>query len=97
VQEFHPYVFQIFSQLIELRPAPLPSNYLQMLRPLLSPVLWERTGNIPPLVRLIRAYLSKAAPEIVQSGTLQVCFCCSGRLMPVLADSLVSAGNPGGN
>jgi exportin-2 (importin alpha re-exporter) len=65
-------VFQIFSQLIELRPAPLPSSYMQMLRPLLSPVLWERPGNIPPLVRLIKAYLSKAAQEIVQSATLEV-------------------------
>ena len=24
-QEFHPYVFQIFAQLIELRPAPQPA------------------------------------------------------------------------
>ncbi len=30
VQEFHPYVFQIFAQLIELRPAPLPAVYLQV-------------------------------------------------------------------
>jgi len=30
VQEFHPYVFQVFSQLIELRAAPLPAVYLQV-------------------------------------------------------------------
>ena len=72
MQEFHPYVFQIFSQLIELRPKPLPESYMQMLRPLLSPVLWERPGNVTALVRLMRAYLSKAAEEIVQGGTLTV-------------------------
>ena len=77
-QEFHPYVFQIFSQLIELRPRPLPASYMQMLRPLLSPVLWERSGNVTALVRLMRAYLSKAAEEIVQGGTLTVS--CSTQL-----------------
>lgn len=45
---------------------------MQMLRPLLSPVLWERPGNVPALVRLARAYLSKASTEIVQTGTLTV-------------------------
>jgi hypothetical protein len=30
VQEFHPYVFQVFAQLIELRAAPLPAVYLQV-------------------------------------------------------------------
>ena len=72
LQEFHPYVFQIFSQLIELRAAPLPSIYLDILPPLLTHILWERPGNIPALVRLIRAYLSKAATQIVQQGLLTV-------------------------
>ena len=65
-------MFQIFSQLIELRPAPLPSIYLDILPPLLTHILWERPGNIPALVRLIRAYLSKAAAQIVQQGLLTV-------------------------
>ncbi len=30
VQEFHPYVFQIFAQLIELRQPPLPPVYMQV-------------------------------------------------------------------
>ena len=30
VQEFHPYVFQIFAQLIELQSSPLPAIYLQV-------------------------------------------------------------------
>lgn len=79
LQEFHPYVFQIFSQLIELRataPAlktqPLPDVYLQLLQPFLTPALWERYGNVPALTRLMRAYLSKAAAEIVQRNLLVV-------------------------
>ncbi|KAG2451269.1 hypothetical protein HYH02_003876 [Chlamydomonas schloesseri] len=70
VQEFHPYVFQIFSQLIELRPAPLPQLYLAIFPPLLSPVFWERSGNVPALVRLLQAYLTKAGAEVVAGGHL---------------------------
>ena len=64
-------MFQIFAQLIELRPAPLPAMYLGLFPPLLSPVFWERHGNVPALVRLLRAYMAKAAAEIVAQGHLQ--------------------------
>lgn len=70
VQEFHPYVFQIFAQLIELRSAPLPAVYLQIFPGLLSPMFWERSGNVPGLVRLLQAYLSKAPSEIIAGNHL---------------------------
>lgn len=34
---------------------------------LLSPVLWERNGNIPPLVRLLQAYIEKASKVIIET------------------------------
>ena len=71
-QEFHPYVFQIFAQLIDLRPPPLPPLYLQLFKPLLAPLFWERPGNVPALTRLLRAYLAKASAEILQQGLLEV-------------------------
>lgn len=72
VQEFAPYVFQIFSQLIETRQAPLPAVYVQSLfTPLLSPLLWERPGNVPALVRLLQAYLMRAGKEVVAGGYIQ--------------------------
>lgn len=71
-QEFHPYVFQIFAQLLELRQPPLPPMYVQMFPPLLSPTFWERPGNIPALVRLLQAYLAKGGEAIVQNGRLVV-------------------------
>uniref|UniRef100_A0A7S3VJD6 Importin N-terminal domain-containing protein n=1 Tax=Dunaliella tertiolecta TaxID=3047 RepID=A0A7S3VJD6_DUNTE len=70
VQEFHPYVFQVFSQLIELRAPPLPAVYLQIFPPLLHPQFWERSGNVPALVRLLQAYLAKAPAEVVSGGHL---------------------------
>lgn len=71
-QEFHPYVFQIFAQLIELRPAPLPAVYMSIFKPLLAPLFWERPGNVPALTRLLQAFCSKAMAEIMQQGHLEV-------------------------
>ena len=57
---------QVFAQLIELRSRPLPSIYLAIFPPLLNPMFWERSGNIPALVALVQAYLSKAGDEVVK-------------------------------
>jgi exportin-2 (importin alpha re-exporter) len=72
VQEFHPYVFQILAQLIELRSSAtgLPETYLALVPPLLTPTFWERAGNIPALGRLLRAYISIAPSEISSRGLL---------------------------
>jgi len=69
VSEFTPFVFQILSQLLELRSAnDLPQQYTVLLPPLLTPALWESRGNVPALVRLLRAFLSRGAAQIVQGG-----------------------------
>ncbi|XP_052256836.1 exportin-2-like isoform X3 [Dreissena polymorpha] len=64
VQEFIPYVFQILSLLIELHTSGIPESYTQLFPHLLAPLLWERLGNIPPLVRLLQAYIEKGASQI---------------------------------
>lgn len=46
---------------------------------LLQPALWERTGNIPPLVRLLQAFLEKGGTTIASTA----------------ADKIVSAGCSG--
>ena len=68
------YVFQIFAQLLELRPpeAPVAEAYHTIFPPLLTPTFWERSGNVPALVRLLQAYLARAGPEVVSRGYLQV-------------------------
>lgn len=50
--------------LIELHPGKIPDTYMALFPHLLAPVLWERPGNIPPLVRLIQAYIHKGADQI---------------------------------
>jgi len=70
VTEFTPYVFQILAQLLEYRPNGLGEAYTALFPPLLSPALWQSKGNIPALVRLLKAYLNKAAPELVGNNYL---------------------------
>uniref|UniRef100_A0A3Q3JW21 Exportin-2 n=1 Tax=Monopterus albus TaxID=43700 RepID=A0A3Q3JW21_MONAL len=67
VQEFLPYLFQVMSLLLELYSGSVP--YMALFPHLLQPVLWERTGNIPPLVRLLQAYLEKGSATIASSAT----------------------------
>uniref|UniRef100_A0A3Q1HS01 Exportin-2 n=1 Tax=Anabas testudineus TaxID=64144 RepID=A0A3Q1HS01_ANATE len=68
VQEFLPYVFQVMSLLLEIHSNSIPSSYMALFPHLLQPVLWERTGNIPPLVRLLQAYLEKGGATIAGSA-----------------------------
>lgn len=63
--EFIPYVFQILSLLIDYHTSgTVPDTYMALFPHLLAPALWERPGNIPPLVRLIQAYIEKGAKQI---------------------------------
>jgi exportin-2 (importin alpha re-exporter) len=72
IVEFTPYVFQVLAQLLEYRPAGagLGDAYTMLFPPLLTPGLWERKGNVPALVRLVQAYLKKAARELAEQGHL---------------------------
>ncbi|XP_071964073.1 exportin-2-like [Antedon mediterranea] len=69
VQEFVPYVFQIMSILLEKHDT-CPQAYMELFPHLLLPVLWERTGNIPPLVRLLMALIQKGPQQVVASQKL---------------------------
>lgn len=68
VAEFLPYVFQVMSLLLEIHASSIPSSYMALFPHLLQPALWERTGNIPPLVRLLQAFLEKGGATISTSA-----------------------------
>lgn len=75
VTEFVPYVFQLLAQMLELRAstgtAGVPESYQILLPPLLTPALWESKGNIPALVRLLRAFITQGSDSIVANNQLQ--------------------------
>ncbi|KAK0546611.1 importin-alpha export receptor [Tilletia horrida] len=80
VTEFVPYVFQLVAQMLELRAdtaqaatakGTIPEAYQILLPPLLTPALWESKGNVPALVRLLRAFISQGSASIVANNQLQ--------------------------
>ena len=69
VVEFMPYVFQLMSQLLELRPAnsveQLPETYVAIFGMLTKTTdLYQNAGNVPALSRLLSAYVLKAGDAI---------------------------------
>merc|ERR1719204_3081347 len=70
VTEFLPYVFQVLSLALEMREQGAQGTYMQLFPMLLQPVLWERSGNVPALTKLLQAYVKRAPTEIVSNGHL---------------------------
>lgn len=69
VSEFVPFVFQILSQMLEIRPGgEIPPSYTSLLPSLLTPALWQARSNIPALVRLLQAFLSKGSAQLDDSA-----------------------------
>ncbi|XP_017086670.1 exportin-2 [Drosophila eugracilis] len=70
--EFMPYVFQMLSVLLEVRESSgaIPEPYWALFPCLLSPALWDRTGNVTPLIRLISAFIKQGSAQIQALGKL---------------------------
>ena len=72
IQDFTPYVFQLFAGLLE---ATSSTTLPDFFRPLVSPILkvdyWLSKGNVPALIRLLSAVLSRAADELVRSNQVE--------------------------
>lgn len=62
-----PYVFQMLSLLLEIREGTgsIPDPYWALFPCLLVPALWDRSGNVTPLIRLICAFVRQGAAQIV--------------------------------
>lgn len=68
ILEFMPYVFQILSLLLEVREdvpgTTIQEPYWALFPCLLSPALWDRSGNVTPLIRLISAFIRRGSAQI---------------------------------
>ncbi|KAI4207365.1 MAG: hypothetical protein LQ346_000615 [Caloplaca aetnensis] len=72
VQEFVPYVFQLFAALLEANPSGnLTAYYTSLVQPILSQELWASKGNIPALVRLLSSLITRGAAQIAENNQLQ--------------------------
>ncbi|KAL2785466.1 CAS/CSE protein [Aspergillus keveii] len=71
VQEFVPYIFQLFAALLEANPSgTLPPLYQGLIAPILAPQVWESKGNIPALVRLLSSIISRGSQHILENNQL---------------------------
>ncbi|EIW74080.1 importin alpha re-exporter [Coniophora puteana RWD-64-598 SS2] len=83
IDQYIPYVFQILSQMLEGHATGVPTEYRSLLPFLLTPACWQAKGNIPGLVRLLRAFLARDATEMVrQSQVAAVLAVIQQRLIP---------------
>ncbi|KAI9878034.1 MAG: importin-alpha export receptor [Pleopsidium flavum] len=72
VQEFMPYVFQLFAALLEANPAATLSDYYtSLIPPIIMPSLWESKGNVPALVRLLSSIIPRGATEIAKDNQIE--------------------------
>lgn len=73
VQEFMPYVFQLFAALLEAHPdGALSEYYVTLIGPILTPALWESKGNVPALSRLLTSIIPRGASTIIANNQLEV-------------------------
>ncbi|KAF1961239.1 Cse1-domain-containing protein [Byssothecium circinans] len=72
IEEFVPYVFQLFAALLEANPSGgLPDYYRSIFNAILMPSVWESRGNVPALVRLIAAMIPRDSQNIVAQNQIE--------------------------
>lgn len=84
ILEFMPYVFQMLSLLLEQREhsgQPIAEPYWALFPCLLAPTLWDRSGNVTPLIRLLCAFIRQGSAQVaaldklVREGAEYMCGC----------------------
>jgi exportin-2 (importin alpha re-exporter) len=72
VQEFMPYVFQLFAALLETNSSGvLPDSYAALIPPIIQPPLYELKGNVPALIRLLSAIMTRGTDTIISNNQLE--------------------------
>jgi exportin-2 (importin alpha re-exporter) len=72
VEEFAPYVFQLFAALLETNPTgKLSEYYVDLIPPVLQPVVWESKGNVPGLVRLLTAIIPRGVDTMTKNNQIE--------------------------
>lgn len=73
--EVHPYIFTLMAYLLESNKEVQPV-YRDLLKPLLDAERWKNLGNVPALLRFLKAYVRKGAdvigPNIPNVGICQM-------------------------
>lgn len=95
VVDFFPYVFQLYALLIDSAPpgslagtgSASAGTYVALLRKLLLPVLWDRSGLISAQSRLIQAYIRSAPERLVKESLVEPLLGLCQHLLGALASA----------
>lgn len=69
VEEFTPYIFQLFAALVAAQPnGTLSQNFQNLVQPILTPRMWDSKGNVPALTSLLRTMLPHGAEQIAAAN-----------------------------
>ncbi|CAO2648242.1 Nn.00g075090.m01.CDS01 [Neocucurbitaria sp. VM-36] len=72
VEEFSPYIFQLFSALLEANPSgELSDLYRSLFEIIIQGAVWEQRGNVPALARLLSAMIARDARQIVDNHKVE--------------------------
>ncbi|EME85352.1 uncharacterized protein MYCFIDRAFT_72444 [Pseudocercospora fijiensis CIRAD86] len=72
VEEFTPYIFQLYAQIVATNTSPtLSNNFQQLVAPVLTPSMWESKGNVPALTRLLTTMIPKGAEQMAAANQTQ--------------------------
>lgn len=72
IEEFTPYIFQLFSALMEANPSGELSEYYRgLFSIILQGAVWEQRGNVPALARLLSVMVARDAQHIVADKQIE--------------------------
>ncbi|KAK4630943.1 Importin alpha re-exporter [Fulvia fulva] len=69
VEEFSPYIFQLYALMVATNPSgQLSSNFQRLVQPILVPTMWDSRGNVPALTRLLVEIIPRGAEQIAAAN-----------------------------
>ncbi|KAF2743012.1 Cse1-domain-containing protein [Sporormia fimetaria CBS 119925] len=72
VEEFTPYIFQLFAALLETNPSAQLTQYYQgLLEHVIMPAAWDTKANIPALNRLLTSMIPRDSQRIVDKKLVE--------------------------
>ena len=71
ILEILPYMFQILTLMMEMNKGNAPEFYMSLFPFLLNAQLWERQGNVPAVVGLLRAYLRNCSQSVATAENVK--------------------------
>lgn len=71
IDQYIPYVFQVLAQMLDLHSTgEVPPEYQNLLPFLFTPAIWQQKGSIPGLVKLLKTFLGRDAPQMFAAGQI---------------------------